>query len=163
MLDTHTAATELTVQECLELLEQHHVGRVALNDDHGPFVVPVNYAFTGGTVVFRTAAGTKLDAVEGGRAASFQIDAVDEGRRLGWSVLVRGRLQEVTAGAEIDRLDALVPPPFVAGYRSHVVRVISTSITGRRIPLPARVPREWFEITDLGNVWFGQDGSDLLG
>ena len=57
---------ELTRQECLALLSVHSVGRIAvIGHDNLPFVVPVNYRMTGDTVLFRTDAGTKLDAVGG--------------------------------------------------------------------------------------------------
>jgi hypothetical protein len=49
----------------------------------------VAYVVKGRTIVFRTALGTKVDALLAG-AASFQVDDVDSLRRTGWSVLVDG-------------------------------------------------------------------------
>jgi uncharacterized protein len=154
---------ELEVDTCIRLLERHHFGRVAVNDDRGPLVLPVNYSFEDGTVIFRTAPGTKLEAAERGEPATFEIDDVDERRRIGWSVLVRGRLAEVTDGDEIERLEAEMEKPFAPGERSHFIRVMSAAISGRRIPIPRQIPPEWFERADLGNIFYGQDATDLLG
>lgn len=154
---------ELDVDTCLRLLELHHVGRIAVNDDAGPLVVPVNYVLDRGTVVIRSDPGTKLAATEQRDRAAFEVDGIDEKRRLGWSVLVRGRLREIDDEEELDRLRDLPLDPFVGGEKAHYLRLDSSSITGRRIPLPSTIPHDWFDAADLGNIWFGQDGSDLLG
>lgn len=152
---------ELDLETSLRLLAEHHVGRVAVNDGNGPVVFPVNYAFDQGTVVFRTDLGTKLAAAERRGDVAFEVDHVDVGRRLGWSVLVRGRLSEVTDPDELDRLAALPLEPFVGGDKAHFVRVMPRTVTGRRIPIPDRIPRDWLQATG-GNTWFGRDGDDLL-
>ncbi|MBY5161967.1 pyridoxamine 5'-phosphate oxidase family protein [Salsipaludibacter albus] len=128
---------ELDVDTCLGLLAGHEVGRLALNDDPGPLVMPVNYVVDGGTVAFRTTWGSKLDAAEQHRPASFQVDHLDVGRRIGWSVLVRGRLREVTDPDEIDLLDGLSLQPWAGGDKAHWVRVMAAAITGRWIPIAA--------------------------
>ncbi len=126
---------DLDVDTCLGLLEGHEVGRLAMNDDPGPLVIPVNYVVDRGAVAFRTTWGSKLDAAEHLRPASFQVDHVDFDRRIGWSVLVRGRLQEVTDPEELDRLDALGLRPWAGGDKVHWVRVMASAITGRWIPI----------------------------
>jgi hypothetical protein len=45
---------ELGEPECLELLAEHRVGRVAYCDDLGPVVLPVNYAVDQGTIWIQT-------------------------------------------------------------------------------------------------------------
>lgn len=154
---------EIDVDMCLQLLESHHVGRIAVNDDAGPIIVPVNYVLDRGTVVIRSDPGTKLAATDQRDRAAFEIDGIDVGRRLGWSVLVRGRLREVNGEEELDRLRTLPLDPFAGGEKAHYLRLDSSSITGRRIELPPTIPDDWFEVADLGNIWFDRDGSDLLG
>lgn len=154
---------ELDVDTCLRLLERHHVGRVAVNDDQGPIIVPVNYVLDRGSVVVRSDPGTKLAATEHRDRAAFEIDGIDEKRRLGWSVLVRGRLREIVEEDELERLRRLPLEPFAGGEKAHYLRMDSSSITGRRIELPPTIPPDWFETAELGNIWFDQDGSDLLG
>lgn len=149
---------ELTVETAMRLLDEHHLGRVALNDPGGPLVFPVNYVFDLGAVVFRSDAGTKLGAAERRVHASFQIDHVDEDHRVGWSVLVRGRLVEVVDPAEIARLDALHIDTFDPGAgKDHLVRLQPAVITGRRIPLPSEMPAGWFRSLVQGTSAFGPD------
>lgn len=126
---------ELDPGECLDLLATHDFGRLAINDDGGPLIFPVNYAVEGGTVTFRTTMGTKLAAADERATVSFQVDRLDREEGIGWSVLVRGRLQEVVRGDELDRLVALDLQPFAGGRRAHWVRVMARSMTGRKVPL----------------------------
>ncbi len=151
----------MDVDTCLELLASKHLGRLALNDDGGPVVLPVNYVVDQGSVLFRTDEGTKLAAAQTMDAATFQADHVDEVHRLGWSVMVRGRVTEVVDPEELDRVRQLPLHPFVGGERPRYVRLLSASMTGRRIALPEGIPDGWFVPGDLGNRWFGQDADDL--
>jgi nitroimidazol reductase NimA-like FMN-containing flavoprotein (pyridoxamine 5'-phosphate oxidase superfamily) len=157
---TEPRATELDVDACLALLGGHHLGRIAVNGPDGPTVLPVNYVLDRGAVVFRTDEGTKLDAAVRGEHATFEVDHVDEGRREAWSVVIHGKVEEVTEPAELDVLRQLPLEPFVGGEKAHYVRVPSAAITGRRIRLPGRVPMGWFEPTDLGTILSGVDGDD---
>lgn len=148
----------LEVETAMRLLTEHHVGRIAMNDPAGPLVFPVNYAFDQGAVVFRTDPGLALRAAEDRVHASFQIDHVDETHRIGWSVLVRGRLAEVVDPEELARLDRLQILPFAPGAgRRHLVRLSPSVITGRRIPLPDQVPAGWFRSVVQGTSAFGPD------
>jgi uncharacterized protein len=134
----------LTVEECLELLATHHFGRVAIDEDEGPAVLPVNYILDRGSVVFRTDEGTKLDAAARRDRIAFEVDHVDEAARSGWSVLVRGKAEEITAPSELERMRRLPLEPFAGGERHRYVRLLSSSITGRRIRVPESLPDGWF-------------------
>lgn len=123
---------ELDVDQCLALLDTRQVGRVALNDDRGPAVFPVNYVLDRGTVVFRSDLGTKVIAAEARRTASFQVDEVAPDGRAGWSVLIRGRLEDVI-GPDVEHLRALDLVPAARGDKQHYVRLLPASITGRRV------------------------------
>lgn len=136
---------QLDVEECLALLEGRHFGRIAVNDEKGPLIFPVNYLMDQGSVVFRTDLGTKLQAAVQHAKATFQVDAIDGQQLTGWSVMIRGKVEEVTDPAELERLRKLPLQPFAGGHKEHYVRVMSASITGRRIPVPAQVPEGWFK------------------
>lgn len=123
----------LDVDECLRLLATESVGRVAINDQGGPVVFPVNYLVDRGSVVFRTGVGSKLGAADARDEASFEVDHVDRQDGTGWSVLVRGRLVEVANGDEVDRLSMLPLRPLVDGDRDHLLQVMARTISGRRI------------------------------
>lgn len=130
-MDVEPTLEALSREECIELLAEGSVGRVAVTvPDDGPLVVPVNYVLDGDVVVFRSDLGTKVTAVRLG-PISFQLDQVDPLHRTGWSVLVRGLAYEATHW-EIDHLPL---EAWVAGEKSHWVRLVPSSITGRRICL----------------------------
>ena len=125
----HSTTHELTVDECLELLATASVGRIAVAGPDGPpLVVPVNFVLEGSVIVFRTAPGAKLDALRRNRA-SFQVDSIDPLHRTGWSVLLQGLAFEGSP-PEVD------PDPWESGAKHYWIRLVPSSITGRRIALP---------------------------
>jgi nitroimidazol reductase NimA-like FMN-containing flavoprotein (pyridoxamine 5'-phosphate oxidase superfamily) len=135
---------ELTDVECHRLLAERHLGRPALTDPDGPLIFPVNYAVDAGAVVFRTDPGSKLDALAGGARVAFEVDAVDEGNRTGWSVVIRGQAAEVTEPADLGRLRRLPLYPWAPGAKARYVRIRPVSITGRRIAIPANLAFTWW-------------------
>ena len=76
---------------------------MAVVDDHGPVVFPVNFVLDRHTVVFRTEPGTKLQAAGRGSRVCFEADGTDVAGRAAWSVIVRGDITEVTDPAETGR------------------------------------------------------------
>jgi nitroimidazol reductase NimA-like FMN-containing flavoprotein (pyridoxamine 5'-phosphate oxidase superfamily) len=127
---------ELTKSECFALLSGVRLGRVAVVDDQGPVVFPVNFILDRHMVVFRTDEGTKLDAAARGSRIAFEIDGTDEAARTGWSVLIRGEATEVTDPAELARLRKLRVSPWAPGAKTHYVRILPAKLTGRRIWAP---------------------------
>ena len=132
LVDRRTGIEVIGEHECLELLDTELVGRLAVLDGGSPLILPINYAMDGRHVVFRTAAGTKVDAKN--RSACFEIDGQDRDRHVGWSVVIRGRLEEVTVhqAGLFDRL-ADLPQPWALGEKPHVMRLVPTTIQGRRV------------------------------
>ncbi|HEV2256149.1 MAG TPA: pyridoxamine 5'-phosphate oxidase family protein [Streptosporangiaceae bacterium] len=124
---------ELTKAECFELLAGEHLGRVAVADDRGPVVFPVNFVLDRHTVVFRTEEGTKLHAAIRGSRVCFEADRTDQAARTGWSVIVRGEITEVTDPDELARLRELPLQVWAPGTRDRYVRVLPAVLTGRRI------------------------------
>jgi hypothetical protein len=121
---------ELERAECLALLGERRVGRIAVVDrDDMPFVVPVNYVLSGDTVLFRTHPGTKLDALRR-RPVAFQVDSIDEVCRTGWSVLVQGIAHDASPD---DHADAHPEPWIEAG--PYWVQIVPRFISGRRFQL----------------------------
>jgi len=135
---------ELTDDECRKLLGERHLGRLALVDADGPVILPVNYTLDEGSVVFRTDPGSKLDAAAAGATVAFEVDAADERDRTGWSVVVRGQAGEVSEPADLERLRTLPLYPWAPGAKARYVRIRPTSVTGRRITLPADLPFTWW-------------------
>jgi hypothetical protein len=124
-------------EESTRLLATDSIGRLAVVVANTPLVVPVNYALDGEAVVFRTDPGTKFD--KGSRArASFEVDSFDRTERTGWSVVVTGRLEEVTHfdAATFERVRGLDVDPWAEGEKAHWMRLVPDRVTGRRITRP---------------------------
>src|SRR5579863_6164689 len=93
--ETAGVMTELTPNECLELLRQHDFGRLAIVADGQPRIYPVNYVIDDSYVVFRSDPGMKLTHARLDRVA-FEVDEVDPATEEGWSVHVAGTAAEIT-------------------------------------------------------------------
>lgn len=121
-------------ETCLRLLAHDEVGRLAVNVFNQPVVFPVNYRLDGEAIVFRSDPGTKQSRGPWA-AASFEIDHFDHVARIGWSVVVKGRLEEVTPKDReaFDRVHALPVDPWGGGEKRHWMRLTPQEITGRRI------------------------------
>jgi len=131
--DLQRSIARLDVDECLALLGHRVVGRVAFICGDGPVIVPVNYLLDEGTVVFRTTYGTTLDTIGSGARVAFEVDAIDEATHSGWSVVVAGKAEEIWRPEELERARNLPLQPWAPGDRAHYVRILPSSISGRRI------------------------------
>ena len=123
--------TVIDRDECLELLNQTEVGRVAFGDSEGPLVLPVNHVMVGERIVFRTAPRTAIADHIGTGPVSYQVDEFDSYTSAGWSVLVRGTAEFVD-GVWLTAHD-LEPEPWADGRRSLHVCITPAQITGRRV------------------------------
>ncbi len=129
---------ELSRADCLTLLASNNFGRLAVSGGgDAPLIRPVNYLFDerSQSVVFRTAAGSKLHYLLRATRATFEIDGVDAENRTGWSVIMAGATEEVMQPLEVVRLERLGLNTWPAGERSHWIRIRAWSISGRRIAL----------------------------
>jgi nitroimidazol reductase NimA-like FMN-containing flavoprotein (pyridoxamine 5'-phosphate oxidase superfamily) len=127
------ALRALSPAECFGLLELGGIGRVGFASADGIMMLPVNFAVTGKTVIFRTAPDTLL-AVYADGPVSFEVDRLDPTLRAGWSVLVHGRAHRVADEREVRRLeDRTHLEPWAGGARDVYVRIAPTRISGRCI------------------------------
>jgi nitroimidazol reductase NimA-like FMN-containing flavoprotein (pyridoxamine 5'-phosphate oxidase superfamily) len=130
--------TELDEAECLRLIAQGGIGRIAYQSRFGPAVLPVNYQWHDGSVVFRTAEHSALDedlrtGITGGDyKVAFEIDDLDVASRQGWSVLIQGPAHHVSESEREAALQAGVEP-WPAGDKELFVRIIPSRVTGRQI------------------------------
>lgn len=119
--------------ECRRLIEPGGVGRIAFSTAAGPVVLPVNFAVVGGTIVFRTGAGTVIGA-HGDDQVAFEVDHIDEALGQGWSVLVHGQAHRVLQPGELRHLrETVAVLPWPGGEREVCVRIVPSQITGCRI------------------------------
>ena len=123
----------LSPAECFDLLEPGGVGRVGFASADGIMMLPVNFAVTGATIIFRTAPDTLL-ALHADAHVSFEVDRIEEALHGGWSVLVQGHAHTVTDEREVKHLeDGTHLEPWAGGARDVYVRIAPTRISGRRI------------------------------
>lgn len=122
---------ELSATESWALLRQTDVGRLAVVVDDRPGIFPINYLVDHGSVVFRTALGSKFTGAVGHWVA-FEADGYDEEAGTAWSVVLKGEAQEVNRLYDV--LDVIELPlfPWHSAPKAHFVRIEPHSITGRR-------------------------------
>src|SRR5580704_13316748 len=130
---------ELDEAESLRLISAGGIGRIAYHSRFGPAVLPVNYKWHNGAVVFRTARHSALDedlqtGISGGDyEVAFEVDAFDVPRREGWSVLIQGPAHHVESEAEREAAAQAGVEPWPAGERELFLRIVPHRVTGRRI------------------------------
>lgn len=122
----------LSVDECLVLLAGGSLGRLVYLLDGEPQIRPLTYGLQRGSVVFRIGYGDLLDAIHQ-RPVVFEVDHGDPTVRTGWSIIVRGIAEEIWQSHDLDAARGTGLRPWAPGTRDHYVRIIPTSITGRRI------------------------------
>ena len=130
----HAGLHVLTSAECDSLLAKAQIGRIAFVSEGDVLIFPVNYRYVRGSIVFRSAEGTKLDVAANHRPVAFEIDGFDENQRTGWSVLVTGIARYVMSEdeeAELADIDLIPWTPLIRARRW--IRISPEHITGRKI------------------------------
>lgn len=127
----------LATHQCLDLLRRSPVGRLAVVVGDRPQIFPVNHIVDQGTVVFRTASGTKLAGATG-RLVAYEVDGHDLVGGSAWSVVVHGRAEQIRALHETVEALHLPLHPWPAGSKPHFVRIVPDEITGRRFAVTDR-------------------------
>jgi nitroimidazol reductase NimA-like FMN-containing flavoprotein (pyridoxamine 5'-phosphate oxidase superfamily) len=129
---------ELDEDQCLKLISEGGIGRIAYTGRFGPAVLPVNYELLDKAVVFRTAANGPLDEdlrtgiANADYKVAFEIDSIDLATRRGWSVLIQGPAHHLS-GDERDAAGRVRVEPWAPGEREMMVRIVPSRITGRRV------------------------------
>lgn len=121
----------LSHSECWSLLREAVVGRLAVVIDDAPDIFPVNHVVDHGSLVFRTADGTKLTGAVGHRVA-FEVDGYDLSSGQAWSVVVKGTAHEVKQLHDVlDAMDLRVFP-WHGGNKPRFVRIEPEDVSGHR-------------------------------
>jgi hypothetical protein len=93
----------------------------------------VNIATDGRTIVFRTDPGSKLAVIDRHPAVALEVDGLDFDTRRGWSVVVRGRANEMRDPEELRRVREHRFLPWTVGDKTHWIRIVPTVVSGRAI------------------------------
>jgi nitroimidazol reductase NimA-like FMN-containing flavoprotein (pyridoxamine 5'-phosphate oxidase superfamily) len=124
--------TELTPEQCWEMLRAEEFGRLAFRLVDEVHITPINYAADGETLLFRTAEGDKLLGVVMGAQVAFEVDRYDAG--LARSVVVRGPAR-LLGEDEAHRAENVPLRSWVRTLKYNVVEIRPQVVTGRRFEL----------------------------
>jgi nitroimidazol reductase NimA-like FMN-containing flavoprotein (pyridoxamine 5'-phosphate oxidase superfamily) len=128
-----TGIEVLSFLECERLLAAGAIGRVATVVRGEPVILPVNYQYVNGCVVFRSASGEKTGAASMRQPMSFEIDEWDLHAKAGWSVLIKG-FGDLMADDHPMALAAVTLRPWATATERDIwMRIVPNEITGRRV------------------------------
>ena len=136
---TDEVVTELTLDECWEMLRDEEFGRLAYRLVDEVHITPINYAVEGRSLLFRTAEGNKLLAVAMGSEVAFEIDHYGEDSAR--SVVVRGTARLLPED-EAHRAENVPLRPWVPTLRYNVVEIEPKVVSGRAFELS----RPWLHL-----------------
>lgn len=136
---TDEVVTELSQDECWEMLRGEEFGRLAFRLVDEVHITPINYAVDGETLLFRTAGGNKLLSVAMGSEVAFEIDRYDE--ESARSVVVRGTARQLPE-VEEHRSENVPLRPWVGTLKYNVVEIAPKVVSGRAFSLS----RPWLHL-----------------
>ncbi len=120
----------LDAAECVNVLGDAAIGRVAFEGPDGLTVIPLAFRLDGDRVVLRTAEGTRLAALSDDTPVAFEVDEFDAEAANGWSVLVRGVINRLP-DESLD--EGRTPRPYVPGERRVLLSISVDEISGRAV------------------------------
>jgi uncharacterized protein len=135
MTEQPVTEEHLSEDACWERLRQAPVGRLGVWVQDHPEIFPVTFTVDRDTILFRSGPGTKLDAALAGTPVVFEVDALEATTSVIWSVMVKGRAEQLTRSVELMDTGDLPLKPWHPGDKSIFVRIIPTELTGRRFPI----------------------------
>jgi nitroimidazol reductase NimA-like FMN-containing flavoprotein (pyridoxamine 5'-phosphate oxidase superfamily) len=124
----------LSEEECWQRIREAPYGRIAAAAAGEIDIFPVNHGVAGGTIVFRTSAGTKLLELTIRHRVAFQVDGFTETDA--FSVVVKGDAAEFDRQGEVDAAARLGVTPWAPEEKDRWVRITPTDIQGRTFELP---------------------------
>ena len=127
-------ALTLSVPRCWELVGEAEVGRLAVATPDGPDIFPVNHVVDRGSVLIRSAAGTKVIGAAR-QMVAFEVDGYDLPSASAWSVVLRGQAVEVSEVDEVIDVMHLPLHPWHAGPKGHFLRIVPGIVSGRQFPV----------------------------
>jgi uncharacterized protein len=99
--------TELTKEQCEQLLLSQQYGHLGCWDGHEPYVIPITYVYEDGFIYGYTHEGRKIDAMRKHPRVCVQVEKV-KGRSDWDSVICCGNFEEVTDADNIQRIKMLL-------------------------------------------------------
>jgi uncharacterized protein len=134
-LDDAPDIETLSASQCWEICRDADFGRLAVIVGDHPELFPINYVVDHGTVVFRTAPGTKLDAALAGAPVAFEVDGFDPSSAKAWSVVIKGGIERMASIEDVLASVLLPLFPWQSGEKNNFVRIVPAEISGRRFAI----------------------------
>lgn len=123
---------DLSEDECWERLQSRDLARIAWNTSTGPELLPVNYVTYDGALWMRTTAHSSIAEQTDESPVAIEIDDLDPGTHVGWSVVVHGRAtafyHDEDVPAEVKALRS-----WAAGVRPLWLQIKAEVITGKSL------------------------------
>ena len=126
----HGPITVLDDKDAWGLLGGVSLGRLVTHFGGQLEIFPVNFAVQNGSLLFRTAEGTKLFTTVMNDQVLFEAD--DHTTLDGWSVIVRGTAKVLTTAEDIREADQVQLMPWVPTEKLRFVRITPTEVSARR-------------------------------
>lgn len=126
--DERQPTRALSLDECWDRLAAAPYGRIAARAGGEIDVFPVNHGVDDHTIVFRTAAGTKLLELTIHQEIVFQIDGFDAHRA--FSVAVKGAAEELQTSADVALAERSGVTPWAPEEKDRWVRITPRVVTG---------------------------------
>ena len=136
---TDEAITQLTPDECWQMLHEEEFARLAFRLVDEVHITPINYAVDHDTLLFRTAGGNKLLSVAMDSEVALEIDRYDDQHAR--SVVVRGSARILPEDEE-HRAENVPLRPWVGTPKYTVVEISPQVVTGRAFELS----RPWLHL-----------------
>ena len=125
----HGPITVLEDKDAWHLLAGVALGRLVTHFGGQLEIFPVNFVVQNGSVLFRTAEGTKLFTTVMNDQVLFEAD--DHTADEGWSVIVRGTARVLTAAEEIREAESTQLMPWVPTEKLRLVRITPVEVSAR--------------------------------
>lgn len=134
----------LARDECEQLLDRNHIGRIAFAFHDRVDIAPIHYVYSNEWIYFRTSQGTKFSTISHHRWVAFEVDEC-EGMFDWRSVVVKGTCyvldpdtsthQDPAYAQGVTLLRKLIPETFTGAdpvpFRQSVFRIHLDEVTGR--------------------------------
>lgn len=127
------AFVELDPDQCRAVLSAGSIGRVGWTSARGQLILPVTYAFLGGSIGFRTSPYATLSELVRPTEVAFEVDRLDHEHGAGESVLVQGTAQAADTADWAPPAWAGEVMPWAGGNRKLLIEITIRTISGRAI------------------------------
>lgn len=124
--------TVLDRADCWNYLRRGEIGRLAVIVDDAPEIFPINFAVQHSAIVFRSAEGSKIDALLHNPQVALEVDGFEPESNTAWSVILKGRAKPINDTDELFDTLSLEIFPWQPGAKNRFIRIDAEALTGRR-------------------------------